>query len=264
MSGLFRRNRPPRAATAEEPAAEPAPDFEPVAASEPVPPPEDGEPVVEQIRDLPAGVDPDEILADPPTSRRRSRLRKRARLLHKMRELLLRDLGGLVHEIHRVTATTGDPATHENLVRIKLERIDRVEAELHDLHALLQQPPGPVVLREPGVGGSCPGCGELYGSDARFCWSCGIPLTKGAQRRLEAAESGAGTGDVGTDRADGAEGAARSGDAAAGHGSVAADAPRPDGLDGAASAEPDADGAQDDRADPPAAQEPVRSGERRA
>jgi hypothetical protein len=43
-----------------------------------------------------------------------------------------------------------------------------------------------MVLREPGIGGSCPLCGELHGSDARFCWACGTPVAPGAARPVVA------------------------------------------------------------------------------
>ena len=73
MSGLFRRNRPPRAAADEETGAEPASLSEPAAADAPAAHEASGDaPVVEHIRDIPAGVDPDEILDDRPTSHRRS------------------------------------------------------------------------------------------------------------------------------------------------------------------------------------------------
>jgi acetyl esterase/lipase len=32
------------------------------------------------------------------------------------------------------------------------------------------------VLREPGIGGVCPSCGELFGSEAVFCWRCGTQV----------------------------------------------------------------------------------------
>ncbi len=43
-----------------------------------------------------------------------------------------------------------------------------------------------MVIREPGIGGSCPNCNELFGSEARFCWACGMPVAPGAQRPAEA------------------------------------------------------------------------------
>ena len=41
-----------------------------------------------------------------------------------------------------------------------------------------------VLVREPGVGGECPHCGELFGSDAHYCSNCGLPLTESARREL--------------------------------------------------------------------------------
>ena len=48
------------------------------------------------------------------------------------------------------------------------------------LETELGTPRGETVLREPGVGGTCPRCGELHASDARFCSSCGLDLTAAA------------------------------------------------------------------------------------
>src|SRR4051794_24953679 len=50
---------------------------------------------------LPAGVDLDDLVGTRPTSRRRTRLRRRLRHLRAVRDVLLRDLGGLVLEVHR-------------------------------------------------------------------------------------------------------------------------------------------------------------------
>lgn len=213
MSGLFRRIRRPRAAPAEphpgEPAASPAPGSDPSAegASALGPPlgqpapasdpaglpgeahPQQGHPLPdERIRDLPAGVDPDEVLAARPSTRRRSRLRRRVGVLQRIRELLLRDLGGIVHEIHRAEQR-GDHGRHEDLVRTKLERLDRLDGELGELETMLGRASEPTVLRQPGVGGSCPACAELHGSRDRFCWNCGNPLTRAARRRLASVEA---------------------------------------------------------------------------
>jgi septum formation inhibitor MinC len=263
MSGLFRRNRSTRDDAAAETGVEPVvSESEPGGVPAAAPHEESGHPpVAEQIRDVPAGVDPDEILDDRPTSRRRSKLRNRVRLLHKIRELLLRDLGGLVHEIHRMAEVSGDRARHEALVHTKLERLDRVEHELRDLHELLGKPQGPAVLRVPGVGGTCPGCGELHGSDARFCWNCGMPLTPGAERRLRAMEAPAERsrrGLFGRRRAKEEEATS-----AAGAEDQAA------GQDGSDAANPSSSGGDDDGSvapdeQPTVAEEPVRSGDRRA
>jgi len=45
------------------------------------------------------------------------------------------------------------------------------------------------VLREPGIGGTCPRCGELHASEARFCSRCGLDLTaRGAAETAPPAE----------------------------------------------------------------------------
>jgi hypothetical protein len=180
MSGLLRRIRGARAA-----APDPAPDADAVQSPEgqtayaQTPAPHPGGPAP-----LPAGSDLDQLVGAPPATRRRSRLRKRLRHLRQVREVLLRDLGGLVYELHR-SAVTGDTG-HSHVVRVKLQRLDAVTTELHALEDALGDRRG-MVLREPGIGGTCPTCGELFGSDARFCWACGTPVAPGARRLLAAA-----------------------------------------------------------------------------
>jgi hypothetical protein len=85
---------------------------------------------------------------------------------------MLRDLGGLVYEIDRQ-----EHADAKALVDAKVERLAAVDAELRELDAALG-PRGETVLREPGIGGNCPKCGELYPSDARFCARCGSDLNR--------------------------------------------------------------------------------------
>jgi hypothetical protein len=128
---------------------------------------------------VPAGVDLDAYVGERPTTQRRGRLRRRLRHLRRVREVLLRDLGGVMFEIHRTAHD--DPALQQRLVGAKLERLANVDAELHELEEILRDHRG-MVLREPGIGGTCPLCGELYGSDARFCWACGTPVAPGAAR----------------------------------------------------------------------------------
>jgi hypothetical protein len=141
--------------------------------------------------DLPAGLDPDELAAVPASSARRGRLRKRVAYLRAARELLLRDLGGFVYELHR-TAGDIEHDAHRRLRATKLDRLARVDAELHALEQRLDDVRRNVVVREPGVGGECPECGELFGSDAHYCSHCGLPLTESARRafaRMTAAEA---------------------------------------------------------------------------
>ncbi len=133
--------------------------------------------------DIPAGTDLDKLVGPVPTTQRRGRLRRRLRHLRSVREVLLRDLGGMVFEVHRAERTT-DQAV-QRIVDEKLTRLEAVNAELKDLEALLEDRQG-LTVREPGISGTCPNCGELFGSDARFCWACGTPVAPGARRPPEA------------------------------------------------------------------------------
>jgi hypothetical protein len=167
----------PPAAAAEAPRERPlgelAPVIPPVAAEAPPLP----------ASDLPAGLDPDELLAAPPSSARRGRLRRRVAFLRAAREVLLRDLGGFAYEIHR-TASDVEHEAHRRLREIKLARLTRLDAELHGLELRLDDVRRHVVVREPGVGGECPQCGELFGSDANYCAHCGVPLTDAARKAI--------------------------------------------------------------------------------
>jgi hypothetical protein len=176
MTGLLRRIR--RAGAAAESRTDETQRSEPAAA--PVDSPLDGgaPPAA-----LPAGVDPDE-LARRPGTRRRGSLRRRQRYLQRARQVMLRDLGGLVYEIRR--QGHGDAKA---LVDAKVERLTAVDAELRELDVALG-PRGETVLREPGIGGSCPTCGELHPSDARFCARCGAALQPRAAAPMAAEPAG--------------------------------------------------------------------------
>jgi hypothetical protein len=174
MSGLLRRIRRPGGA--EEPRTEP------IALSDPAhsaPTPSNGEIASEGGPRLPAGV-AEEDLERRRLTGRRGRLRRRARYLRRARELALRDLGGLVYEARRREQFGGA------LIDEKVKRLAAIDAELRELEAALGTPAGQTVLREPGVGGTCPRCGELHASDARFCAACGLEL--GAETPAAAAE----------------------------------------------------------------------------
>lgn len=133
---------------------------------------------------VPAGLDLDHLVGEGPVARTRGRLRRRLRHLRKVRELLLRDLGGLVLEIHRVGAD--DAANAQGLlVGRKLSRLAQLDAEIAELEEILGDR-RPLVIREPGIGGACLNCGEIYGSSARFCWACGTAVAPGHGRRAMA------------------------------------------------------------------------------
>jgi hypothetical protein len=177
---------PAPAAEGEATPPDPATTVHPVVrlqAPQPAHPVAAPEPPMVPVSDLPAGVDPDELAAAPPTSARRSRLRRRVSYLRAAREVLLRDLGGFVYELHR-TAGDIEHEAHRRLREIKLARLTRLDTELHELELRLDDVRRHVVVREPGVGGECPNCGELFGSDAHYCAHCGLPLTESARRAV--------------------------------------------------------------------------------
>jgi hypothetical protein len=168
MSGLLRRIRRPGAA--EETRTEPIAPPEPAHGSD-APTAPDGTPAVRADgRPLPAGIAPED-LERRAGARRRGKVRRRARFLRRARELALRDLGGLVYEAHRREQDGGA------LVKEKVQQLAVLDDELRGLETELGAPRGETVLREPGVGGTCPRCGELHASDARFCSRCGLDLT---------------------------------------------------------------------------------------
>jgi hypothetical protein len=130
-------------------------------------------PVLLADPNVPAGVELAEQPLRPPTGRR-GRLRRRLRYLRRARELMLRDLGGLLYEVHRTGG--GNIEAHATVVGAKVQRIVQLDAEAHAIEAALGAPRGEAVVFEPGVGGTCATCGELYGSDARFCANCGTAI----------------------------------------------------------------------------------------
>jgi len=159
MSPLLRRKRTPETDGAEAP--EPRTEVQ-AAALEDVP------------RPGPAGLAPEEDIGVRPDTRRRGRLRRRLRHVRRVRELMLRDIGGLVYEIHRTQDGTGAQAHQSELVRQKLDRLVELDLERRGLEDTLGDQRDTTVLREPGVGGTCPNCGAYFASDARFCAHCGV------------------------------------------------------------------------------------------
>ena len=135
-------------------------------------------------RDLPAGVDPSDLAAAPAASSRRGKLRRRLRYLRHVRELLLRDLGGFTYEIHRTAGGTAQEP-QRRLAAAKAKRISALDAEVLALESRLGEP-HETLLREPGIGGTCPECGELHASDAHFCSRCGTGLDEKARVRRAA------------------------------------------------------------------------------
>ncbi|HEX4108275.1 MAG TPA: hypothetical protein VHX88_09095 [Solirubrobacteraceae bacterium] len=105
----------------------------------------------------------------------RGRMRRRLRYLRRVRELALRDLGGLVFELHHRDRARDD------LVKAKLGTLTAIHREIGTLEDALGDPQSVIVLREAGLG-ACAQCGVLHGSDAHYCPNCGRPV---GRTRLE-------------------------------------------------------------------------------
>jgi hypothetical protein len=132
-------------------------------------PERDGQDTAQIPRDQ-GEVDLGEAAVDlPPSFRSRGALRRRLRYLRRARELGFRDLGGLVFDLRRFERDRPD------LVEAKIHALFEVDHELRALERALADRHEVTELREPGIA-SCPRCGALHGSDARFCSSCGLAL----------------------------------------------------------------------------------------
>jgi hypothetical protein len=192
MNGLLRRLKNRRAATADEPPPGTPAASEPVDATDTtVVSQEEGPAVSEEERaredelrrrrrDLPAGLDAARLEQPLPEGARAGARRHRVRFLQAAREVLLRDLGGFSYEVHR--AAGAPRGSHGDIIERKAQRLVAIDEELH---ALGLTGPAETVVREPGIGGICPSCGELHGSDAGWCAHCGTPLTDRARRHAD-------------------------------------------------------------------------------
>jgi hypothetical protein len=189
MNGLLRRLTRRRAATADEPPPGTPAASEPVDAT--VVSQEEGPALSEEERareeelrrrrrDLPAGLEADRLEAPLGEGARRGAIRRRIRFLQAAREVLLRDLGGFTYEVHR--AGGASHAGHRDITERKAQRLSAIDEELRAHEAALGiGGPAATVVRQPGIGGTCPSCGELHGSDAGWCAYCGTPLTDHAR-----------------------------------------------------------------------------------
>jgi hypothetical protein len=108
--------------------------------------------------------------AGPATFLNRSRIRRRARYLRRLREVQLRDIGGFMLELHRFGRQRPE------LVQAKLDGAAGTDRELRALERALGEPVTVRELREAGIGGACVNCGAVYGSGDRFCGWCGTDL----------------------------------------------------------------------------------------
>jgi hypothetical protein len=97
-------------------------------------------------------------------------MRRRLRYLRKLRDLQVRDLGGLVFDLRRFERKRDD------LVTQKIDQIRACDDELRALELALDERRDLRDVREPGIGGTCPRCFAVFGSADRFCASCGAAL----------------------------------------------------------------------------------------
>ncbi|HET6447680.1 MAG TPA: hypothetical protein VFG31_01125 [Conexibacter sp.] len=105
-----------------------------------------------------------------PGFRARGRMRRRLRYLRRLRELQVRDLGGLAFDLRRFERKRDD------LIAQKVDQIRACDDELRALAQALDERRDLRDVREPGIGGTCPRCFAIYGSADKFCASCGAAL----------------------------------------------------------------------------------------
>jgi len=105
-----------------------------------------------------------------PGFRTRGRMRRRLRYLRRLRELQVRDLGGLVFDLRRFERKRDD------LVAQKIDQIRACDDELRALELALGERRDLRDVREPGIGGTCPRCFAIHGSADKFCANCGAAL----------------------------------------------------------------------------------------
>jgi hypothetical protein len=117
-----------------------------------------------------------------PGWRQRAKFRRRLRYLRSVRELAMRDLGGLIFDMYRFGSKRQD------LVREKLDLMFAADNELYTMETALGDQQRLHELRIPGVRGYCPECGTLNSSDARFCSNCAEPLRTSLRPGQERAE----------------------------------------------------------------------------
>jgi hypothetical protein len=97
-------------------------------------------------------------------------MRRRVRYLRALREIQLRDIGGLALELHRFGKRRPE------LLEAKIAGAAVTDMELRTLERVLDEGSSIRELREAGIGGACDNCGAVHGSTDRFCSTCGSSL----------------------------------------------------------------------------------------
>jgi hypothetical protein len=133
---------------------------------------------------VPAGQEQPSAEAAAPAAGERASMRRRVRRLGRMREVLLRELGALVVEMHRLERENPD------LIARKAAEVSAIDEQLRGLRAALGERQTVEQVVVAGVAGSCAHCGTLMATDDRFCPRCGRAVAEPAGALGIAAEPG--------------------------------------------------------------------------
>jgi hypothetical protein len=139
-------------------------------ASEDAPDQTGAQPPGDVAPEPPARLKADERSRGRAPGHRRGQIRRRLRFLRQLRELQLRDIGGFLLESYRLGRPRAD------LVDAKVQDALQTDRELRTLERVMHEDRPIDEVRQPGIGGSCPDCGTVFGSGDRFCSWCGHRL----------------------------------------------------------------------------------------
>jgi len=119
---------------------------------------------------------PDPLAAAAAGPGEKGRLRRRLRRLKRSRERHFADLGTLV-----VDARKRSNGSRPDVVDRRAAEAAEVDRQVRELGYAVDAEANPRVLAT-GVSGSCAGCGNLLGTEDRFCPQCGTPTKAGRTR----------------------------------------------------------------------------------
>jgi hypothetical protein len=122
----------------------------------------------------PAGQEPPPPGADMrPSARERAAMRRRVRKAARIREALVREIGGLVVEMERLGRR------NDELLARKAREVALLDDELGRLREALGRRETVEHLVATGIAGTCSSCSSLLGTEDRFCPRCGKPAGDG-------------------------------------------------------------------------------------
>ena len=119
---------------------------------------------------------PDPLAAAAAGPGEKGKLRRRLRRLKSSRERHFADLGTLV-----VDARKRSNGSRPDVVDRRAAEAAEVDRQVRELAYAVDADANPRVLAT-GVRGSCAGCGNLLGTEDRFCPQCGTPTKAGRAR----------------------------------------------------------------------------------